>query len=90
MDIKGSMDIRKQSLSGNIAGQKKSLSGNLEKTKQNRNYEDLINKPSINDVELFKNKTPEELGLQEKMVSITPQQIDKIIMGGITWKKKIT
>lgn len=77
-------------LNGNINIQRQSLSGNLEKTKQNRNYEDLINKPSINDVELFKNKTSEELGLQEKMVAITPQQIDKIIMGGITWKKKIT
>lgn len=68
-------------LNGNINIQRQSLSGNLEKTKQNRNYEDLLNKPSINDVELVKNKTPKDLGLQESMEEITPQDIDDILFG---------
>lgn len=77
-------------LNGKINAQRQSLSGSLEKTKQNRNYSDLLNKPRINDVELDDNKTAEDLDLQKKMVAITPQQIDRIIMGGKTWKKKKT
>lgn len=77
-------------LNGKINAQRQSLSGSLEKTKQNRNYSDLLNKPRINDVELDGNKTAEDLDLQKKMVAITPQQIDRIIMGGKTWKKKKT
>lgn len=40
------------------------LTANLEAAKQviEKNYENLINKPSINDVELMGNKTFEDLG----------------------------
>lgn len=68
-------------LNGNINIQRRSLSGNLEKTKQNRNYSDLLNKPRINDVELTDNKTAEELGLQEEMAEMTAQDIDEILFG---------
>lgn len=68
-------------LNGIINIQRQSLSGNLEKTKQNRNYSDLLNKPRINDVELVDNKTAEELGLQEEMVEMTVQDIDEILFG---------
>lgn len=42
-------------------------------------YNRLINKPSINDMELIGNKSFTDLHLD----AITPQQIDDIIFGGI-------
>lgn len=68
-------------MNGKINVQRQSLSGSLEKTKQNRNYSDLLNKPRINDVELVDNKTAKELGLQEEMVEMTAQDIDEILFG---------
>lgn len=43
------------------------------------NYEELENKPQINDVELLGNKTSTELNLQEKMDSLTNTDIEEIL-----------
>lgn len=42
-------------------------------------YEELENKPQINDVELLGNKTSTELNLQEKMDSLTNTDIEEIL-----------
>ena len=42
------------------------------------NYEELINKPQINNVELLGNKTSKDLKLQDEMESISNLDIDKI------------
>lgn len=47
-----------------------------------KDYEKLINQPSVNDVVLIGNKTSKDLKLQDEMDEITPQDIDKIIYGG--------
>ena len=44
--------------------------------------EQVINRPSINNIELLGDKTSEDLGLQGEIDDITPQDIDKIIYGG--------
>lgn len=46
------------------------------------NYNDLDNKPSINNITLINNKTSDDLGLQDKINEITNQEIDLIIYGG--------
>lgn len=45
-------------------------------------YETLSNQPKINAVTLLGDKTSDDLGLQDAMDEITPQEIDKIIFGG--------
>ena len=45
-------------------------------------YNELVNKPKINDVELVGNKTSKELKLQEQMNEMTFQDIDDMIYGG--------
>lgn len=47
------------------------------------NYEDLFNKPSINDVTLIGNKTSDELRLQSRMQTVSESEIDDIIYGGV-------
>ena len=54
---------------------------NINSTSGTTNYNNLTNKPSINDVTLIHNKTSAELGLQDRMDEITPQDIDNIIFG---------
>ena len=46
------------------------------------NYEELNNKPKINNVEVIGSKDGEEYKLQNKMDEITEQEIDNIIFGG--------
>lgn len=43
------------------------------------NYNNLTNKPKINNVELKGNKTSKQLGLQEEMDSLTNMEIEKIL-----------
>lgn len=45
-------------------------------------YEELSNKPKINNVEVIGSKDGEEYKLQNKMDEITEQEIDNIIFGG--------
>ncbi len=47
------------------------------------NYEDLYNKPKINDIILIGNKTSAQLRLQHEMQTVTEGEIDDIIYGGI-------
>ena len=47
-------------------------------------YEDLYNKPSINDVQLKGNKTSEELNLQDKMEALSEKEIEEILKGIFT------
>lgn len=50
------------------------------------NYNYLINKPKINDIELKDNKTAKELKLQDEMDSLTNIEIENILnkfIGGI-------
>lgn len=51
-------------------------------TKGTSNYPALTNKPQINSVELIGNKTSAEIGVQDKMIAITEQDIDEIMYGG--------
>lgn len=44
-------------------------------------YSLAINKPSINNVELDKDKTADQLGLQDKMNAMTNSEIQNIIDG---------
>ena len=55
-----------------------SLTGRIERELRQKSYNDLIDKPRINDVPLQGNKTLAELNFNE----ITPQEIDNIIFGG--------
>ena len=43
-------------------------------------YEDLLNKPSINDVILIKNKTSLDLGLQDAMDYITNTELASLLV----------
>ena len=43
------------------------------------NYEELNNKPSINNVELLGDKTSKDLGLQEEMESLSNLEIEEIL-----------
>lgn len=43
------------------------------------NYEELSNKPKINNVELLGNKTSKQLKLQDEMEAMTVQEIEKIL-----------
>lgn len=43
------------------------------------NYNNLTNKPKINDVELKDNKSAKDLGLQEEMDSLTNLEIEEIL-----------
>lgn len=43
------------------------------------NYNNLENKPKINNVELKDNKTSKQLGLQEEMDSLTNVEIEEIL-----------
>lgn len=43
------------------------------------NFEDLYNKPSINDVTVQGNKVGEDYHLQDKMHALTTQEIEKIL-----------
>ena len=54
------------------------LSGGLSNDVVHGSYEDLINKPQINEVELVGNLTFADLGLS----AVTEQEIDEIIFGG--------
>ena len=47
------------------------------------NYEDLYNKPKINDIELIGNKTGAQLKLQHQMREVSASEIDDIIFGGM-------
>lgn len=42
-------------------------------------YNKLFNKPQINEVELIGNKTGKQLGLQDKMDSLTNLELDELI-----------
>jgi hypothetical protein len=60
------------------------LKENLNAGTDNYNY--LVNKPKINDVELKDNKTSKELKLQDEMDSLTNIEIENILnnfIGGI-------
>lgn len=45
------------------------------------NYERLINKPQINNIELVGNKTGKQLGLQETLEMAEEKDIDDILYG---------
>lgn len=47
--------------------------------KGSSNYNNLENKPKINNIELRDNKTAEQLGLQEEMDSLTNMEIEEIL-----------
>lgn len=47
-----------------------------------RDYEKLINQPSVNNVTLVGNKTSKQIHVQHEMKAISEQEIDKIIFGG--------
>lgn len=80
-------------ISANITGKENIQAGmTIPGSVSQRDYEKLENKPQINDVELVGNKNSEELGLQQNMVEITPQDIDEMLFGkeGLmkVWLKK--
>ena len=47
------------------------------------NYEDLYNKPQINDITLIGNKTSTQLKLQHEMQELSGSDIDDVIYGGM-------
>ena len=47
------------------------------------NYEDLYNKPQINDITLIGNKTSTQLKLQHEMQELSDSDIDDVIYGGM-------
>lgn len=81
--VKGNISSQNKSVTGNISTNK-SLSGQLKMPNfvETGNYNLLINRPRINDIELIGNKNSEELGLEPTIVDISEQDIDKLIYGG--------
>lgn len=74
-NLHGRIELEKR-LKGGLNNQKK-LSAKLQNAVGGvRYYEELPDKPRINDVELSKNKTAEELFLQMKMRKISNQEIE--------------
>ena len=69
IDNESSIDTDIQTSDGEIDTDIKILTGGT------NDYNDLINKPSIEGVELIGDKTLEELGVE----ALTPQEIDAII-----------
>ena len=64
-------------LGGSVSGNSK-LSGGLSNDIVHGSYNDLIDKPQINEVELMGNLTFADLGLS----AMSEQEIDEIIFGG--------
>ncbi len=51
------------------------------KSEVSLDYNNLINKPSINDIVLEGNKVSKELGLQDKMTALSNMDIENILKG---------
>lgn len=64
-------------LQGSLSGQN-GLRGQISNNIVHKDYEELVNKPSIEGITLIGNKTFEDFGY----TAITPQEIDEIIYGG--------
>lgn len=76
MDV--SIDKEKSSLAVDIgAKDKMGISGMAPSIA--KDYNKLFNKPLINEVELIGNKTGKQLGLQDKMESLTNLELDDLI-----------
>ena len=77
-------DAKKIKISGGITTKDVKVGGNITMGggSGTNNYEKLINKPQINNIELLGNKTSKQLKLQDEMDLITEQDIDEIMYGG--------
>lgn len=64
-------------INGSLASEG-NLEGTIKGELRHRSYNDLIDKPKINDIPLQGNKTMSDLNFN----GITPQEIDNIIFGG--------
>lgn len=64
-----------QKLTGTLSGESELSGGQLSNDITHHSYNDLVDKPSINEVILQGDKSFEELGL----AGLTSQEIDKII-----------
>lgn len=71
---------QKKQIVGNISTEN-SLKGkfNSETIGVEKDYNNLLNKPKINSIELRENKTLEQLGIQEKMENLTNLDIENIL-----------
>lgn len=69
---------------GNISTTNKNVKGSLSLPERvsTGDYNELVNKPQINSVELIGNKTGPELRLQNKMDTLSVQDIEKILYLG--------
>ena len=71
-------------LKGNLSTKNKNVKGSLSLPERvsTGDYNELVNKPQINSVELIGNKLSEDLGLEPTIHDITEQDIDNLIYGG--------
>lgn len=77
--LKGTLS-KKETLNAELQSNKK-LSGKMASTRYEKDYEKLINHPTLNGFEIVGDKTSEDYKLQDEMDIITEQDIDKIIFG---------
>ena len=66
-------------LNVNLSGKQSMKVSGLNPGTLGANYNTLINKPTINEISLVGNKTGKELGLQDKMESLTNMELDDLI-----------
>lgn len=81
MELKGTLSPR-QTLTGNL-GSKETLNGGLSTApgQGTRNYNSLINKPTINAVTVEGDKVSKDYHLQDELGVVSENDIDVIIYG---------
>lgn len=80
--------MTKCKLEGNLSTESKlsatlssgrNMNGGMTSTRYAKDYEKLINKPSINGVEVSGDKVSKDYKLQDKMDELSVQEIEKIL-----------
>ena len=82
--LKGNIFTANKNVKGNISTANMNVKGSLKLPERvsTGDYNELVNRPQINNVELIGNKLSEDLGLEPTIHDITEQDIDNLIYGG--------
>lgn len=85
MRLAGSLGTNTKHLNASVGINNLKINASISSASQGgtRDYNKLLNKPSINSVELIGNKTSAELFVQDAMDEISEQDIDTIVFGGL-------
>lgn len=77
--LKGTLS-KKETLNAELQSNNK-LSGKMASTRYAKDYNKLINHPTLNGIEIIGDKTSQDYNLQEELDLVSEQDIDNIIYG---------